>query len=104
MYRADDLVYIEERRCFVSCLRKKYTGCAEYFYDFFKDAIRRFGRVFDCRYLYTRGIFDCEPIEDSLSILRATKYNVECMMLLYMFKNMKKNSLNFYFREKKKCQ
>ena len=101
VYRADDLVYIEERRCPVSYLRKKYTGCAEYFYDFFKDAIRRFRRVFDCRYLYIRGIFDCEPIEDSLSILRATKYNVECMMLLYMFKNMKKNSLNFYFREKR---
>ena len=101
VYRADGLVYIGERRCPVSYLRKKYTGCAEYFYDFFKDAIRRFGRVFDCRYLYTRGIFDYEPIEDSLSILRATKYNVECMMLLYMFKNMKKNSLNFYFREKR---
>lgn len=101
VYRADDLVYIEERRCPVSYLRKKYTGCAEYFYGFFKDAIRRFRRVFDCRYLYIRGIFDCEPIEDSLSILRATKYNVECMMLLYMFKNMKKNSLNFYFREKR---
>lgn len=99
--RADDLVYIEERRCPVSYLRKKYTGCAEYFYDFFKDAIRRFRRVFDCQYLYIRVIFDCEPIEDSLSILRATKYNVECMMLLYMFKNMKKNSLNFYFREKR---
>ena len=101
VYRADGLVYIGERRCPVSYLRKKYTGCAEYFYDFFKDAIRRFRRVFDCRYLYTRGIFDYEPIEDSLSILRATKYNVECMMLLYMFKNMKKNSLNFYFREKR---
>lgn len=101
VYRADGLVYIGERRCPVSYLRKKYTGCAEYFYDFFKDAIRRFGRVFDCRYLYTRGIFDYEPIEDSLFILRATKYNVECMMLLYMFKNMKKNSLNFYFREKR---
>ena len=101
VYRADGLIYIGERRCPVSYLRKKYTGCAEYFYDFFKDAIRRFRRVFDCRYLYTRGIFDYEPIEDSLSILRATKYNVECMMLLYMFKNMKKNSLNFYFREKR---